>query len=174
MGGLDVVGRRDLPVQGGEVEPLDLPPVLRELFLYWAGIRDGRSMPARRDLDPLDIPALLPWVLLTDVLRNPLDFRYRLVGTGVAGLSRHDYTGRRFSELAHTQSDSVVWQVRVAVVETRRPMQALVPYTGSLTGVTGVASLYLPLSADGRTVDMILCGAVYEGQDVVNSVRLLT
>ena len=164
MAMLQEVRRMMAPLEGGDFDPATLPPVLCDLFTYWNRIRGDRAMPARRDLDPLDIPALLPWVLLTDVRRDPLDFRYRLIGTAVAERSRRDYTGRHFSELPHTRPDSIVWQVRAAVVETRRPQWALAPYTGTTQGlnVKSVSGIYLPLSADGETVDMILSGAAYE------------
>ena len=69
----------------------------------------------------VEIPSLLPWVMLVDVLRQPLDFRYRLIGTGIAARARHDHTGCRFSDLSRAGSDSVVWKDRMAVVQTRAP-----------------------------------------------------
>jgi hypothetical protein len=60
----------------------DAPPIAREALAYWEGKLSGRPMPTRRDFDPVfEIPHLLPWIMLVDVLREPLDFRYRLIGT---------------------------------------------------------------------------------------------
>ena len=50
-------------------------PRLRQAFAYWRGKLAGRAMPARRDIDPVDVPTLLPYVMLVDVLPAPLDFR---------------------------------------------------------------------------------------------------
>src|SRR5689334_21377806 len=104
---------------------------LAAALAYWDRKRDGRCMPARRDLDPLlEIPRLLPWVMLADVLRDPLDFRYRLIGTGVVNRSRRDFSGRRFSEMPQAGPDSRIWQDRVTVVETRAPKLSDPPYIG--------------------------------------------
>jgi len=102
--------------------PATAPPIVQEALVYWESKCAGRRMPARRDLDPMfEIPSLLPWVMLVDVLRQPLDFRYRLIGTGIAARARHDHTGCRFSDLSRAGSDSVVWKDRMAVVQTRAP-----------------------------------------------------
>jgi hypothetical protein len=55
-----------------------------EFYEYWLGKGRGagKAMPARADIDPLDIPALLANVFLIDVVPgNPRRFRFRLVGT---------------------------------------------------------------------------------------------
>jgi hypothetical protein len=48
-----------------------------EVSDYWEKVRGGRSMPSRRDIDPLHIPAhLLPLLDLVDVVWQPaLRFR---------------------------------------------------------------------------------------------------
>jgi hypothetical protein len=143
---------------------LDSPPnpILKQAFAYWDGRRNRTPMPARRDLDPLDIPHLLPWLMLTDVLRNPLDFRYRLIGTGIVARSRRDFTGARLSELPHTGPGSTVWRHRREVVETGRPVFAIPPYTGADETVLRVMGIHMPLSEDGETVNMIFSVVVYD------------
>jgi hypothetical protein len=54
-----------------------------QLFAYWASRRQGAKLPSRRDLHPGDIKRLLPTLSLIDVVRDPLDFRVRLAGTGL-------------------------------------------------------------------------------------------
>jgi hypothetical protein len=96
---------------------------LQDALTYWENKRAGRRMPARRDLDPVfEIPTLLRWIILVDVLRDPLDFRYRLIGSGVVDRSRRNYTGKLFSELAHIGPDSLLWKQRAAVVEKAAPL----------------------------------------------------
>lgn len=52
-------------------------------FDYWeAKIVDGR-LPPSRDIEPLDIPCLLPQIILFYVVRDPWNFRFRLIGTNV-------------------------------------------------------------------------------------------
>ena len=114
-------------------------------------------MPGRSDLDPLDIPSILPHVYLVDVGHEPLDFSYRLLGTEIVKRSRRDYTGRRIADLPDQKSPSQIWSLyRKAVVDSA-PVTAMIPYVQ----VPGrfVEVLAAPLSADGREVDMIF-GAV--------------
>ena len=133
-----------------------LTPIVMETFDYWTSKVRNRTLPARRDLDPCEIPNLLPWLILTDVFDDPLDFRYRLIGTQIVAQARRDLTGKRFSELDHAGPGSTVWTDRVKVVETRRPVFSTPPYCGPKAGIASVSGIHLPLSGDGRTVDMIL------------------
>ena len=72
---------------------------VRAAFDYWQGKCAAGGLPASRALDPLDMPRLLPHLLLKDVRRDPWDFRYRVVGTLVREHSRHDWTGKWMSEI---------------------------------------------------------------------------
>jgi hypothetical protein len=65
-----------------------LTPFVIATFDYWTRKVRNRTTTARRDLDPCEIPSLLPWLILTDVSDNPLDFRYRLIGTQVVAQAR--------------------------------------------------------------------------------------
>jgi hypothetical protein len=58
-------------------------PILVKMFKYWDSKRTTRSMPARRDIDPTEIPQLLPHIRLTEILDGVTRFRCRLVGTAV-------------------------------------------------------------------------------------------
>ena len=67
------------------------PASLNEFLSYWDSIRHGKSMPGRQDIDPGDIPAMLPFVFLVDVVDEGDDFRYRLVGTDIVRNTKMDY-----------------------------------------------------------------------------------
>jgi len=49
------------------------------LFDYWCAKRAGRDMPARLDIDPIEIPWALSRIFLID-FEPPRTFRYRLAG----------------------------------------------------------------------------------------------
>ena len=76
-------------------------PKLRRLADYWLSRRAGRVMPARRDIDPLDIPWALPMVFLVDCVTDAgrgadggrWRYRYRLAGEEVEKVFRKN-TGR--------------------------------------------------------------------------------
>ena len=137
--------------------------VLQDALKYWDSKREGRRMPARHDLDPiLEVPKLLPWIILVDVLRNPLDFRYRLIGSGVVDRSRRNFTRKLFSELTHIGPDSQLWKQRATVVETGAPLCCEPPYVGQTPGVHRIVVIHLPLSEDGETVNMIFTAVAFD------------
>jgi hypothetical protein len=149
-----ILGLRNQPSASSEI--------VRAALTYWEGKLEGRRMPARRDIDPvLEIPGLLPWIILVDVLRDPLDFRYRVIGTGVVERTRRDYTGACLSELTHVERDGPLWIDRIAVIETRAPRLTAPSYTGGDNTVQNVSGVHLPLSGDGDHVNMILTFVAY-------------
>ena len=131
-------------------------PRLKEAFAHWESLRRGRAMPSRRDLDPVDIPRLLPYLMLVDVEPEPLDFRYRLIGTEARSILARDYTGLRFSALPGKGRGSIVWDNCEQVVVTRSPVSRSAPYVGPETYLRDCENLLLPLSEDGCEVNMIV------------------
>ena len=122
---------------------------------YWDSKRAGRRMPARRDIEPTEILDLLPYVVLIDVERAPLDFRYRLVGTAVAARFGHDHTGARFSVLARHGAGSEVWSTALRLLEEKRPIVSYVPYVGFNRWIQNYRDISMPLSEDNHEVNMI-------------------
>jgi hypothetical protein len=65
--------------QNGPVQEDVQSPRLSALWRYWNSKRRAGQMPALTDIDPLEIPSLLPIVLLADIVdRQP---RIRLLGS---------------------------------------------------------------------------------------------
>jgi hypothetical protein len=125
-------------------------------YAYWQGKLSGRRMPSRKDLEPTEIPELLANIVLVDVSHDPLDFRYRLIGTAIVERIAFDYTGKRFTEIAHQQPGSKVWETAARICEERAPLTSDIPYVGPDQWVRGYRDLYLPLSDDGDRVNMIV------------------
>jgi hypothetical protein len=122
---------------------------------YWDSKRAGRRMPARRDIEPTEILDLLPYVVLIDVEREPLDFRYRLVGTAVAARIGHDHTGARFSALGPQGRGSEVWNTALRILEEKRPIVSYVPYVGFNRWIQNYRDISMPLSENNDEVNMI-------------------
>jgi len=122
---------------------------------YWDSKRAGRRMPARRDIEPTEILDLLPYVVLIDVEREPLDFRYRLVGTAVAARFGHDRTGERFSALLRPTDSSQVWKTAVRILEEKRPIVSHIPYVGFNRWIQNYRDISMPLSENSDEVNMI-------------------
>ena len=67
-------------------------PRLAALLRYWSQKRRGRPMPARRDIDPVEIPSLLPIVVLARVKGN--DVRMRVMGEDAIDIYGRDVRDR--------------------------------------------------------------------------------
>jgi PAS domain len=62
-----------------------------DLYAYWLAKRGLRAMPGRSDLNPADIPRLLPHLIISE--RADDQFRHKLLGTGVVRDLGYDATG---------------------------------------------------------------------------------
>jgi len=60
-------------------------PRLGRLYAYWLSKRLEGGPPRRRDLDPIEIPDLLPILHLIDVLWEPLRFRRIVIRSSSIG-----------------------------------------------------------------------------------------
>lgn len=131
---------------------------LPALFSYWRSKSDGVALPARRDIDPVEVPRHLSTLLLIDGVdgRDGGRPRFRLVGTALSRVLVRDPTGRRLDEVLD-DSELVSLSGVLGHVATEG-MPAAVP--GRLVWgddrSAPVDWLFLPLAGDGRTVDMIL------------------
>lgn len=72
---------------------------LLAVHAYWASLAENGAVPARREFLPAEIPELLPFIFLVDVLEAADDFRFRLVGTKFTEAVRQDLTGRTVREI---------------------------------------------------------------------------
>ncbi len=138
------------------------PDVITEAMAYWERIRAGHPMPRRGDLDPVDIPTLLPFVMLVDVFTRPLDFKFRLIGTEIDAIIADDYQGRCFSSIPHMTIGNKIWADYDTVIRTHGPLTATVNYVGADRYVRGVRHCLMPLSEDGKTVNMVFVAVEIE------------
>jgi hypothetical protein len=124
-----------------------------DLYAYWLSKRGTRTMPARSDITPADIPLLLPYLMIVE--RDGDQFRYRLVGSAIARSVGYDATGV-------TVGSYLVAPEAAAEARTifRRVFTAPCPVfaTGEFIFKTGIplnmSLLTLPLSEDGTAVNM--------------------
>ena len=123
---------------------------------YWQSKAQGDHLPARADSDPLDIPALLPQVILLDVRRDPWDFRFRLIGTNVVHHLASDLTGAWMSEIEHMSPPSRIYNSCVEVASSGKPLRSDTPYVGPHRNYVRAEDIILPLASDGASPDMLL------------------
>lgn len=136
---------------------------LRLLYDYWLGIRPSPDrLPGRIHLDPLDIPTVLPWIILFDMGAGPSDTRYRLVGTRIVDRVGRDFTGRLLREGYWGHDTEKVLEDYWAVAQAGLPeiwQRRMVDRDGM---PQAYEYLLLPLASDGARVDMLLAAVAFE------------
>jgi hypothetical protein len=130
--------------------------IVRAGHAYWLAAKSERALPQRCDFDPpLEIPRLIPNIIIFDVLHEPLDFIYRLIGSKVRTHLMQDLTGVRMSDVAYQRADSVVWSHQAWVVEHASPLLVRPPYVGPHKDFLFIEAAILPCGQDAR-VDKLL------------------
>lgn len=107
-------------------------------------------------LDPMEVPRLLPHLMLKDVRRDPWDFRYRVIGATVREHSRHNWTGRWMSEVDGQGEGSTVFRVMRWVSEGRRPAIFRPPYVGPHKEFKICEAAVMPWCSRDGLVDRVL------------------
>jgi len=120
-------------------------------------------MPRRSDIDPTEIPKLLPDVMLVELTENGR-YRYRLIGTQNARAHGINATGRYLDDvLPGPEYHAHVISLYDSCVQHRRALYSeclfLSPRHGTPERHTKV--LFMPLSPDDRTVNMIFVVQVF-------------
>ena len=116
-------------------------------------------MPARSDIDPADIPALLPYVMLIEKAGN--QFLYRLVGSGVVREVGHDATGTYVgSYLSVPEQAEEAQAVFARVFVLAKPVFASGEFILKSGASLALSLLSLPLSDDGTAANMTIATLV--------------
>ncbi len=110
-------------------------------------------MPARRDLDPCDIPRLLPYVMIVEKADDR--FRWRLVGTAVAQEAGRDLTGNIVGFYDSTpEAAAAARAIYERAFTTAHPIFATGEFKVKSGAIMNMSLLTLPLSDDGADVNM--------------------
>lgn len=135
-------------------------PVLRKLYDYWDGKRGDRPFPRRADIDPVDIPALLPHLILVDVVPEPPDFVFRVAGTLVTEATGMELTGKRLRLLPLSPIGAIVAEFS-RVIDSAEPRYSAGPLSNPLDRYNRVERLLLPLARDSEKVEQILGAVIF-------------
>jgi hypothetical protein len=140
-----------------------LHPSARALLTYWLKIHPPGALPGRQHFDPAAILPLLPNIVLVEVHRDPLRFRYRVLGSRIDAANGKKLTGLWLDEayVSHANAAGTLREY-VQVVETGRPAwRRGEPNVVPEPSCRIIEVLRLPLAADGKTVDMVLGLTLY-------------
>ncbi len=153
-------GGRPVHVQPATYPQLEIVDErLRRLREYWQKERGKRALPARTDIDPVELRYLLGHLILLDVLNEPGEFRVRLQGTELERWMGGNLTGKTLDHLPSPQLAAVAQECLARAVEARAPYHRLgaeiiddIPRR--------FEALVLPLAADGIAVNMLLAAVL--------------
>jgi hypothetical protein len=148
------------PVHWALPDGADCDPAFARLHDYWLGKCKSGQLPARTDIDPLELPRdLLPGIALLEVEAQPDKthrYRIRLFGSALAAMTGADETGRYYDETVPPAGYAVLRQHLDQAVSEARPMFFASPSAAPGRGFLYFGRFGLPLASDGRQVDMIL------------------
>ena len=92
-------------------------PDLRKLFDYWRDKRNGRAMPAKEDIDPIEIPWALTRIFLMDYTPQE-GFRYRLTGSEISDVfGRTNLKGLGFADILSPEGTRVVTERWASIID---------------------------------------------------------
>ena len=144
---------------------------LEKFYDYWTAQSPGEGqLPGRQHFDPIDIPQLMPWVYLTDVVRDgvALRFRHRLVGTRVAERVGREATGMYFEELYPPEKLAILAPNYESVVRNGTPhfykSEIVVPLSNRAKHIN-YSRLLCPFAGDGKTVNLLAGILVFFSED---------
>jgi hypothetical protein len=128
----------------------------RDLYGYWRSCAGAKPVASRYDIDPVDIPRLLPGLSLIDAGEDLDILRYRLAGTRVREIYGTEITGRAVFD-GKLQHKREYWRsVYSKVIMERTPMQGAV--RGPVAGREHLLLIWmrLPLSGLSGTIERVL------------------
>lgn len=133
---------------------------LQQIAAYWLSKARPHRLPGRADIKPEELVPQLPYVYLVDVKRDPLAFRYRLVGTAIRQWGGREFTGISVNEVEYGA------QWREIFEEYRTVAERSLPTRSERASVVASKEFHYyerflgPLASDGATIDMIF-GALH-------------
>ncbi|HXC28886.1 MAG TPA: PAS domain-containing protein [Stellaceae bacterium] len=151
------------PANDEMVVSLDAPrdQRLKALHDYWNRLRGDRKMPSRADFDPIDIPHLLPLIVLYAVQQDG-GYTVRLVGEEVVQFTGRSATGRPAGATLPPEAAERLTSILAAVCDERAPrFRAGKARWIPEKDYRDFEACFLPLSADGERVNMILSGVSF-------------
>jgi len=137
------------------LEDPDLHSDLKFALDYWREKRGGRLAPTRGDIDPVDIARVLPRVMLVDVSSDPIDFRFRLAGTGLFNIHGAELTNKRAMDLEPPAYGAMIHRLYADALARRAPVAHRL-LIECQTRRSAYMRVILPLSEDGETINRLL------------------
>jgi|GEM_PF-1306496 len=147
-----------------DVAPSGEAPV--RLIAYWQAKRAERVPVSRRQIDPLEVPRLLPQLFIARFDASRDDYVYTLIGTGITRLLEADRTGATLAEVYGVEGAGPVRAIYTLAVAEDRPVctagtiqrEPGWPGRSDAIRTIGFEAVHLPIRDRDDTAWMILGG----------------
>lgn len=137
-------------------------PVLGPAYAYWRSKCRNGTVPRRRDIDPTEIPRLLPYLLITELVDGGTRLRYRLAGTAVVAAYGGELTGRYCDEVCPPERRASVTANYRLICERKQPLLLRHRYLSTRKVPLVCHRLVMPLSEDGKAVNQFVAALRFE------------
>jgi hypothetical protein len=148
-----------------ELPPDAKDPRFRAFYDYWRSKAPPGQLPGRQHIDPVEMKAFLPYIVLFDVIRledGRYRFRHRLVGTHVSLLLSAIKPLTFVDEIAYPEHyEKLHYPEMVRIIERHEAHYTQREVPVMVRNFTQFQRLKLPMASDGVTVDMVI--ALYIG-----------
>jgi len=146
---------------------LDDPTEIRDARLlglrdYWQSKLRGRMMPARRDIDPIEMKPWLGNLMLIEFPPDPMQYRVRLDGVNIQQFYGNSREGKGVEAMTSEDERRIILPQYIVVLERKQPAYYETAFITSEGIPTSQRKLLLPLSDDGEQVNMILAGLYFD------------
>jgi hypothetical protein len=140
---------------------------LAALSDYWRGLAPPGRLPSYRAVDPIALVHFMPYLVSVEVLAQPLDFRFRLMGEHVAMHSGRSLAGLCLGHLmAESSPGEAAFYRRLfgyfqAAAAGDKPLGARFDYDGSAGIPRSVEMVAMPLAGRDGGVERLLAAMVF-------------
>ena len=124
--------------------------IIKRATDYWSEKRDGRRMPTRPSIDPIDLADLLPNLVVAESIDGGKDYMHRIAGAEAEKLLGADMHGTRLSRLKNSKTALASWRNGLDLARTLKAPHFTT--FESEIGVMPIRAVFLPLSR-GETDD---------------------
>ncbi len=128
---------------------------LSRLFRFWKEIRGPQGLPSRADFAPEQLGFILGQINIVDVLRDPVNFRYRLIGTRLEEAGRRGDQGKTLDQVEPASYRDMITKTFRQVVDCKQPLCQHVSYLHH-QNLVSYEQLILPFSHRGAEVDILV------------------
>ena len=131
-------------------------PMLLSAYDLWVTNLRGRTLPSRADFDPVDMPKLLPHIILVDVENPGPRLRVRLSGTNVVNVFGGDYTGQYLDEIDFGDARQKILHDYIFAVDAKRPLFSDHKFRRLSGTYLNIERVILPLSDNDDSVNILM------------------